>query len=265
MFYDMHVHSNFSTDSVLDMERGILTAIDKGFSGIAFTDHLDVDFTDYEDEFHFDFNDYFNTINSLKDKYCNQIDVLSAIEIGLQPHVYDETSSLINGFNFDYTIGSTHLIKKADPYCGKYFKPGDNKIESYNIYLEELYNNLVLFNSFKFNTMGHIDYIVRYADFPDSVLYYKDHAPLLDCILKYIIDNNISLEINTSTYIRQPLDTNILKRYKELGGYLITIGSDAHSEDKIGLIFSDYSSLIKECGFNYLFYYKNKQSIAYKI
>ena len=265
MFYDMHVHSNFSTDSQLDMESAVKRAIEFGLSGIAFTDHLDVDFTDYEDEFHYDFNEYFILLNSLKEKYGKAIDIISAVEIGLQPHVLDETAQLIKGFTFDYVIGSTHLIKRRDPYCGNYFRPEDEKIPSYTLYLEEVYNNLKLYDNFTFNTMGHIDYIVRYANFEDSAFYYNDYSSLLDELFKYIISKGMSFEINTSTYLKQPLDKRLLTRYKELGGELITLGSDAHSPDRIAKNFKTYADIIKDCGFDYIHHYKNGKAISEKL
>ena len=261
MFYDMHVHSKFSTDSTLDMENAILKSLELGLSGIAFTDHLDIDFTDYEDEFHYDFNEYFILLNSLKDKYSNKIDIISAVEIGMQPHVILETYDMIKDYNFDYVIGSTHLIKKRDPYCGNYFRPSDTKIQSYKEYLEEILKNLFLYEEFKFNTLGHIDYLVRYANFEDSTLYYKDFPALIDEILQFIINKNMSFEINTSTYLKKNFDINILKRYKELGGELVTLGSDAHSEDRIATNFKHYSNLVKDVGFKYLYHFKNGQPI----
>lgn len=261
MFYDMHVHSKFSTDSTLDMENAILKSIELGLSGIAFTDHLDIDFTDYEDEFHYDFNEYFILLNSLKEKYSNKIDIISAVEIGMQPHVIQETYDMIKDFNFDYIIGSTHLIKKRDPYCGNYFRPTDTKIQSYKEYLEEILKNLLLYKEFKFNTLGHLDYLVRYANFEDSTLYYKDFPTIIDDILLFIINNYISFEINTSTYLKKNFDVNILKRYKELGGELVTLGSDAHSEDRIAANFKHYSILVKDVGFKYLYHFKNGQPI----
>lgn len=261
----MHVHSKFSTDSTLDMETAVLKAIELGLSGIAFTDHLDVDFTDYEDEFHYDFNEYFDLLKSLKDKYENKIEIISAVEIGMQPHVIKDTYNKIKDFTFDYIIGSTHLIKKRDPYCGNYFRPTDTKINSYKEYLEEILNNLLLYKDFSFNTLGHIDYLVRYANFEDSTLYYKDFPTLIDEILKFIINKNMSFEINTSTYLKKNFDIKILKRYKELGGELITLGSDAHNLDRIAKNFKLYSQIIKDCGFKYLFSFKDGKPIAHKI
>lgn len=255
MYYDMHVHSNFSSDSELDMEKGILRAIELGLSGIAFTDHLDIDYVDHEAEYQYDFNEYFRKIGALKDKYADQIEILTAVEIGLQPHVIEQTKKRLDGLSFDYTIGSTHLVKRRDPYYGTYFKEGVSKKEAYDEYLQELYANLKSYHHF--STMGHLDYIVRYAHFSDSRFYYTDHSDLVDEIFKFIIAENISFEINTSTYAKQPLDRNLLLRYKELGGEIVTIGSDAHGANRIADNFSVYLSILKECGFPYVFHYKN--------
>lgn len=261
--YDTHVHSKFSTDSELDMEAGIIRAIELGLTGITFTDHLDVDFVDHEDEYQYDFNEYFTKLNTLRDRYYGKIEILSGVELGIQPHVIDETKKRIEGFEFDYVIGSTHLIHRRDPYYGTYFIDGISKIASYDEYLTELFDNLKLYHNYC--TMGHIDYIVRYAHFNDSRFLYKEHADILDEIFRFIISHSIALEINTSTYLRQPLDTDLIKRYKELGGELITIGSDAHSVDRIGCNFDIYSGIIKECGLPYLFHYKDMKPLAVKI
>ena len=105
MYYDMHVHSTFSTDSELEMEKGILRAIELGLTGIAFTDHLDIDYIDHEEEFQYDFQEYFRTIEAFRDKYASRLDILTAVEIGLQPHVIEATKQRIAGLHFDYKIG----------------------------------------------------------------------------------------------------------------------------------------------------------------
>lgn len=257
MYYDMHVHSTFSTDSTLDMEAGILKAIELGLSGIAFTDHLDIDFTGFEDEFHYDFNEYFSKINLFKDKYNSKLDIISAVEIGFQPHVISDTAQMLKGFNFDYTIGSTHLIKKKDPYYKEFFYDKPNKQFLYQEYLEELYNNLILFRDFSINTMGHLDYIIRYAPYDDPTMYYINHSDIIDSIFNYIIANDIAFEINTSSYKNVNFDINILKRYKELGGKLITFGSDSHSVEFIGHNFIKYAELLKSEGFNSICFFKS--------
>ena len=84
---------------------------------------------------------------------------------------------------------------------------------------------------------------------------------MVDEIFRFIISKGISFEMNTSTYAKQPLDQELLTRYKELGGELITIGSDAHGTDRIADHFPTYLSIIKDCGFKYIYHYKNRQPI----
>lgn len=263
MFYDMHTHSVFSTDSEMSMDVACVAAIENNLKGIAITDHLDVDYVDYPDGFYYDFNEYFTAIDKMIEKYSGKLDIIKAVEVGLQPHVIDETINRTSGFNFDFKIGSTHLIKRKDPYAFQYFTDDSVKYDSYAEYLEEIIKNINLYNDF--DCLGHIDYLIRYSPFEDPKFYYNDFSDYFDEILRFIIKKDIALEINTGTYRKVPFDFNILNRYKELGGKLLTIGSDAHSPDRISCLFNEYSKAIKDCGFSELYYYKNRKPIGYKI
>ena len=263
MFYDMHTHSHFSTDSNMSMLDATKTALDKGICGIAFTDHLDVEFTNHPNEFHYDYNEYFEHINAIKETFGNRIDIITATEVGLQPHVIDETIQRTNGFEFDFKIGSTHLINKYDPYEKTLYTLYESKQECYTEYLREIINNINLYSDY--DALGHIDYIVRYAPYCDSVMYYQEFSDYIDEIFRFIIKKDIALEINTGTYKKVKLDINLIKRYKELGGELITIGSDSHSLSTVGYLFRDYADIIKSCGYEQLYYYKNRQPIGYNI
>lgn len=263
MFYDMHTHSDFSTDSRMSMDQACLVAIDKNLTGIAFTDHLDVDYVNYPDDFFYDFNEYFTTIDNIIEKYGDKLDIIKSVEVGLQPHVVDETIKRTSGFDFDYKIGSTHLINRKDPYYYNYFSPDSVKQDSYSEYLEEIIKNINLYSDY--DCIGHIDYLIRYSPFEDPKFYYNEFSEYFDEILKFIIKKDIALEINTGTYRKVPFDFNILKRYKELGGKLLTIGSDAHSTDRIAQLFTEHVQAIKECGFSELYYYKKRKPVGYKI
>ena len=97
--------------------------------------------------------------------------------------------------------------------------------------------------------------------------YYGDY---IDAIFKYLVENGKTFEINTKTYTNHAgyipkLDLDILKRFKELGGEALSIGSDTHGRDRFGDNFELYSQIIKECGFKYLVYYKNRKPNYYTI
>ena len=113
-----------------------------------------------------------------------------------------------------------------------------------------------------FDTCGHIDYVVRYGPSKNVHYCYKNHADILDEILKTLIDKGIGLECNTAGFkygLGQPHpSTEILKRYKELGGELLTLGSDAHAPCHIAYDFQKASDLLKACGFRYYTIFKEK-------
>jgi len=258
LFFDSHVHSSFSLDSKLNPEKACKKAIALGLSGIAFTDHLDYDYPGYDDAFNIDFEKYLKYFSHLGNAYKDKLIISKGIEVGIQPHVISKTMDLLNKYQFDFMIGSVHIIDRQDPYIGEYYK-GKEKKEAYTRYLEEILFMLDNFN--KFDVLGHIDYITRYSCYDDRSLYYNDHTDLIDCIYKNLINQGKGIEINTSSYRDKAgiktcvYDIKLLKRYKELGGTIITLGSDAHSEEYIGYKFDYFKDMLLQAGFDYTAYF----------
>jgi histidinol phosphatase-like PHP family hydrolase len=57
----------------------------------------------------------------------------------------------------------------------------------------------------------------------------------------------------------------ILEKYRELGGYLITLGSDAHILSEAAANFEKAVSLLKKLGFKDVYYYKNRRPYQCKL
>lgn len=264
MFVDTHTHSTFSTDSVMSVSDAVTAALHAGLSGIAFSDHFDFEYTDAPDEFHFDFHDYFKTMSEWRQKLSGKLDIYYAVEVGYQPisRIANEIKKQLDGFEFDLIIGSTHLINRKDPYNGSFYT-GQLKYDAYREYIEEVLKNLRIYDNF--DALGHIDYHTRYANYPDNRFYYREFPDELDAIFRFIIEKGIAFEINTKTYVKTPIDTRLLTRYKELGGELITLGSDAHNAQSVGLAFRQFADLIKDCGFDYITHFKNRKPVLTKI
>ena len=266
-FIDAHTHTTFSSDSKMLISEAVDAALKQNLAGIAFSDHFDYKYTDHYDEFQFDFNEYFEIMSYWREKMLGKLDIYYAVEVGFQPYqdVYNEIEKRLKGFDFDYVIGSTHLMNGKDPYYGTFYSDHTEtaKINAYRECLECIWENLCMYDDF--DALGHFDYHTRYAPFADSRFYYRDFPDELDSILKHLVSNGKALEINTKTYVKNPIDTGILKRYKELGGELITIGSDAHSPEFVGLEFKYFADIIKSCGFDYLAFYKKRTPVLYKI
>lgn len=264
--FDCHLHSYFSCDSEMQPEAACEKAISLELQGIAFTDHLDYDYPDLDLSFMIDFRLYSEYMDELKIKYKENLKILKGIEVGIQPHVIEDTNSLVNEFDFDFVISSTHIIDKLDPYTGAYYE-GKDKKQSDTRYLQEILHSVTNFKNY--DVIGHIGYIRRYGPYGDKNFKYSDYIDLADSILETIINDGKGIEVNTSGYrngLESPVpDYDIVKRYRELGGEIVTIGSDAHYPEHIGDGFELVKEQLKNLGFNYFTYFEGRKPVFVKL
>ena len=250
---DSHIHSNFSGDSMEKLENIIERAIETGMDEITITDHLDLEFPGEINIFELDFKTYVETLKKLKNLYKNNIKIKIGIELGLQPQLKDKYDEIFNCEDIDFIIGSFHCVRGMDVADRKFFEKY-SKDEAHRIYFEEILNTIDLFP--KINVCGHLDFINRYGRsvYDDyKKINFEMHKELIDKILIKLIEKNIGIEINTSALRYGLRDFHpcrkILKRYKELGGKIITMGSDAHRALDIMRDFDKARDVLKEIGF----------------
>lgn len=260
---DYHTHTSFSSDSKSSLESMIEEAIRLGLKRICITDHMDYDYpTHYNLPFIFDPEAYVHQIKEVKDKYKNQIQVLMGIECGIRPYLADRYNQLINAYDFDFVIASSHLAKDMDVYYPEYWE-GITEEEGYRIYFETILQNLNSFDNF--DVYGHLDYVVRYGPSKGTNFNYALYKDVFDEILKKIIAMGKGIEANTAGYkygFGRPHPTpEILKRYKELGGTILTIGSDGHRPEHLAYDFNQVQTLLKELGFTKYTVFENRQPI----
>ncbi|NLD49737.1 MAG: histidinol-phosphatase HisJ family protein, partial [Clostridiaceae bacterium] len=220
--YDCHVHSSFSGDSNMDGQEALEAAKEMGLLGIAFTDHLDIDYPNYDDVFLIDFDEYSNYFDLLKLNNKDKIKVFKGIEVGLQPHVIEETHEVIKKYDFDFVIASVHIVDKLDMHNGD-FCENKTRFQAYSRYFEAVLEALELYNDY--DVLGHLDLVRRYGRYDDKSIKYSDFSDYIDPILIKLISNGKGIEINSSGF-RYGLnstmpDINILKRYKQLGGEIV--------------------------------------------
>lgn len=249
--WDAHMHTCFSGDCEAPMEDMIQAAFQQGLPGITITDHLDWDYRETPGLFDLDLEEYRKKISSLQNRCeSDAFQIFFGIELGLQPHLCLRHLKLVEEFPFDFVIGSSHVVHGADPYYPAYFQNRKPK-EAYREYYESILENIGAFSGF--DSYGHLDYVFRYGPEGTSEDTYCDYAEIVDTILEELIRRDKALEVNTGAYrcgLRQPNPgVKILKRYRELGGKLITIGADAHKPEHVGLCFDQLSSLLKNLGY----------------
>ncbi|MBQ6695374.1 MAG: histidinol-phosphatase HisJ family protein [Lachnospiraceae bacterium] len=253
---DFHMHSSFSGDSDTPMEEMIQKAIELGLTHMCFTEHNDYDFPVCEEipegTFELNVDAYLYDLLKYREKYRDQINILFGIELGLQPQITRQNSILAKNYDFDFIIGSSHICNQKDPYYPAFYE-GRSEEEAYREYFESILTNIKKFTNF--DVYGHLDYVVRYGPNKDKDYTFAKYQDILDPILKLLVENGKGLEINTGGVGKGLRElhpcTDILKRYKELGGEIITIGSDAHSPKDIAAHFQRATEVLKECGFQY--------------
>lgn len=260
MIWDSHMHTNFSGDSDALPESMIEQAIHLGLPGICITDHLDYDYPDDPDLFLIDLPKYSKKISELKEQYQDRIPIHFGIELGLQPHLSEKLQTITASMPFDFVIGSSHVVHGIDPYYPHYYE-GRTEKEAYEEYFSSILENLEAFSDF--DAYGHIDYVVRYGPDKNKNYNYAAYAEVLDEILKMLIRMDKALEVNTAGFkygLGHPNPCEeIISRYHELGGRLLTIGADGHAPEQMAWDFDKIPALLKSCGFdNYTVYKKRK-------
>lgn len=260
--FDVHMHSHFSADCSVSMENMVIGAIQKGLKGICFTEHIDYDYPDDSIVFEFNLKEYDLELMRLREKYEAEIEIQKGVEIGVQPHILHRYEKLMDEETFDFVICSMHTTDRKSLHYKEIFE-GRTVEEAFELYYAEYLSCIKNFK--RFNVLGHVDLIKRYTDRPSSHLF---HDALTE-IFNVIIPNGQGIELNTSG-VRYGLahalpSEDVLKLYKQCGGEIITLGSDAHRESELAFQFQESLELLQKIGFQYVTTFKNQQPIFHKI
>ena len=251
MLPDYHLHTDFSGDSTTPPRAQIERAIQLGMDSLCITDHHDYDVESIID-FNLDLDPYMSSLTRLQEEYKDRIDVRIGIELGLQVHLKEYFKELTRRYPFDFVIGSTHFIDRKDPAYPEFFEER-GEANAYLQYFETTLDNVSHLDDY--DVAGHIDYIVRYGPNKAAFYSYEAYRDILDRILKAVIEHGKGIECNTAGLRKGIIQPNpaadVLKRYRELGGEILTIGSDAHIPEDLGADFERTRELLKECGFSY--------------
>ncbi len=253
---DCHLHSSFSGDSDTPMEEMILSGISRGLKTMCFTEHHDIDFPDSPEEsgniFLLNTDSYLYDLARLKEKYQDRIRLLFGVELGLQSEILRKIAVYAKSYEFDFIIGSSHICHGKDPYYPAFYE-GRSEEEAYREYFSSILENVKKFSNF--DVYGHLDYVVRYGPNRDHNYSYEKYQDVFDEILNTLLENGKGIELNTGGIENGMKEfhpcTDILKRYRQLGGEIITIGSDAHDTAHIAEYFPLAAEILESCGFRY--------------
>ena len=278
MLADYHVHSSFSEDCDTDMEEIVIEAINKGLDEICFTDHVDYGVRlDYGQEGYVpnvdlyghiprnvDYPAYFKKLDDLQHKYDQKIKIRKGLEFGIQMEYLKEYEALYEKYPLDFIIHSNHQVADIEIYLPEYFA-GHSQQEYNRLYYEEILRTVKAYKHY--SVLGHLDSIVRYD--PKGPIDIREVEDLVRAILETVIADGKGIELNTSN-VRYGLSDltpcrHILKMYHELGGTIITIGSDAHKKEHLAFNILKSRQELKDLGFEYYCTFEKMVPVFHKL
>lgn len=262
---DFHIHCSYSGDSDTPMEEIVQQAIRMGLDEIAFTDHVDFGYADPAFE-SIPYDEYIPYFESLKEKYQAKIKLTLGVEMGYQTSEHARIQDFLNRYALDFVILSRHMSENKDYYTGEFFE-GYDQPTAYQHYFESVLRSVQ--QQHNYDVFGHLDVIVRYGPFEHKKLFYADYKDIVDEILRTIIQDGHGIEVNTSGF-RYGLghmhpQVDFLKRYHELGGKIVTLGSDSHNAFDIHDHLPQMQELLKTLGFEAFATYEKRQPIFHKL
>lgn len=276
MFADYHVHTKFSDDSVYPMEQVVKDAIAMQMDEICFTDHVDYGIKEDWDCSHpikyrgneplanVNYPVYVSKIKELQSAYNTQINIKMGLEFGMQTHTILQYESLFARYPFDFIILSVHQVENKE-FWTQDFQKGKSQKEYNERYYEEMLSLVKAYQNY--SVLGHMDLIARYDQ--NGVYPFIKTQSIISEILKIVISSGKGLELNTSCHRYGLSDTtpsvDILKLYRDLGGTIITIGSDSHKPEHLGTYIDEGKQLLKSLGFRFFCTYDKMQPVYHTL
>lgn len=271
MAADMHTHSEYSHDSLCPLDDLCRAEIARGVTAFALTDHCDLDFRSTE-KGEKNVGASVEAALSAAERYRGQIDVLCGVELGESLWDMAFAKELIGRFPFDVVLGSVHAVQSASdsrPYAQIDFLAMSRLAvkDFLTRYFDELLQTLQILPC---DVATHLTCPFRYI----NGKYRLGITPAawkgkIEDILECLIARHIALEVNTSG-LGTPWNTlmpqaDILERYRAMGGYLVTLGSDAHSAPMAAVGFAGAKAMLRNLGFEATFLYRNRRPQAIEL
>ena len=276
MFADYHVHSAYSDDSEYPLEQVIRDAVAMGMDEICLTDHVDYGIkVDWDEDgeipyygsrprMNVDYPRYMTQLHELQQRYGDRIRIKIGLEFGMQTHTIPQYRALMARYPLDFVILSIHQVGDQE-FWTQDFQRGRTQQQYNEGYYEEL---LAVMQEFKdYSVLGHLDLITRYDK--QGVYPFERMRPIVEQILRCAIEDGKGIEVNTSSHRYGLSDTTpsveILKLYRELGGTILTIGSDSHAPAHLGTYIEEARAMLREMGFRQFCTFDRMQPVFHSL
>ncbi|MDD2958831.1 MAG: histidinol-phosphatase HisJ family protein [Lachnospiraceae bacterium] len=261
MHTDYHVHTCYSDDSECPMEEMVQQAISLGLDEIAFTEHVDYG---VKTDLNCRYQEYFKELQELQEKYKGRLDIKKGIEFGVQKETIPQYREDFSKYDFDFVILSNHQIHNQE-FWNQCFQKGKSQEEFQRAYYDAILD--VVKNYKEYSVLGHLDMIKRYDKYGN----YSDEniMDMVELIFHYVISEGKGIEVNTSCFRYGLEDLTpsraILGMYYEMGGRILTLGSDAHAPGDLGCHMEEAQRELRKIGFTQFCTFEKMQPIFHSL
>ena len=265
MIADYHVHTAFSDDSTYPMQDCLSHAIELGVEEICFTEHVDYGVKGKPGQKpNCPTEEYLAEFNRCKKLFDGKIKMKFGMEFGMQVSTVEEFQKLFDAYPFDFIILSCHQVDNQEFWTYEYQKTHKQE-EYYQRYYQEIFDVMKVYDDW--SVLGHLDMVKRYDKWGEYP--FEKVRDIIAEILKLAIKKGKGIEINTSCYRYKLPDLTpsheILKLYKDLGGKILTIGSDSHAESHLAVKIKETQAEILNLGFKNIYTFDKMQPVEHSL
>ena len=251
---DSHMHTDFSHDSRVPLELYAAQAAQRGIREIAITDH--VDFLPGAPGYaSFDFADRERVIRDAAERWAGQVTIRFGVELTYESRFEDQIREHLRTHSYDYAIGSVHAVLDS-PYAGdriEAFAAGKTVAEAVAPYFAEVQAAI---RSRLFDTIGHLDQCKRWLRPWFSPADFATIPEAYEPLLSALVESGTALEVNSSGLRDNTGETYpgpwVVRRFRELGGERVTVGSDAHLPQSFAFGLEEACEIVAAAGFDRL-------------
>lgn len=266
---DYHIHSRVSQDARFPMTDMAEAAVAAGLNEICFTDHIEpicwntMDLRQEPIDWQVMTAEFASVQEAMGDRICLRL----GMELGDAMWDFEHTEKLIaDAPPMDFVIGSVHTLSAAYNGVDLYlFHPEDEKAARAGIrdYLEQVYQ---MARWGKFSVLGHLTVPLRYLNERWGFdLTFDGFEAEVEDIFRALLNRGCGIEVNTNRGNTPLPDAKWLKMYRNLGGEMITLGTDAHTPEFVGCAVRERQQLLKECGFHHFCTFEKMQPIFHAL
>jgi histidinol-phosphatase (PHP family) len=260
--FDFHIHTRVSFDGHDRAETMALAGKAAGLREICFTEHIDYDPLGKMGKMDFDTEAYNAEHDGLE---VSGITIRRGLEFGMMADNMDTLTKDLQRRKFDFVLGSIHFVDDLDVYFEEYWQ-GKTVFQAERRFLEATLECVC--NHTEFDVLSHLTYLGKSPAHPATrPIPYEEHADLVDEILRTLAQKGKGMEVNTSGMDRAGdylPGAVYLKRFRELGGKIVTVGSDAHRSDRVGQYSFEACRMVNEI-FGHVCTFRDREPVMHRL